>query len=155
MKATTIISAAIAFSTIALKAAPTENTYHAVTNDWYQGNWTNVYELAQQRLAANTNDIVGAYIMKDYDIMFSGFSEMSNSIRRLIRAGELVTLPAYTNMFPILRLGYEDFLEYVIPAQDDSFRIQEQQRAIRPGVPMNSERTLKLFWDNGLWTPAR
>ena len=149
----TLASIIIALPAFAL-AVPSADTYHAVTNDWYQGNWTNVYELAQQRLAANTNDIVGAYIMKDYDIMFSGFSEMSNSIQRLIRAGELITLPAYTNMFPILRLGYEDFLEHVIPARDDSFRIQEQQRAIRPGVPMNSERTLKLFWDNGLWTPA-
>ena len=60
-------------------AVPSADNYHAVTNDWHKGNWTNVYELAQQRLAANTNDIVGAYIMKDYDIMFSDFTAMSNS----------------------------------------------------------------------------
>ena len=89
--------------------------------------------------------------MKDYDIMFSDFTAMSNSFQRLIRAGALVTLPAYTNRFPRLRQGYEDFLEFVIPAHDDNFRIQEQQRPIPPGPPMNSEHLLQLFWENNLW----
>ena len=46
--------AAIVLSLSALAhAAPSADNYASVTNDWYQGNWTNVYELAQQRLAAN------------------------------------------------------------------------------------------------------
>ena len=115
--------AAISAAALAVNATPTQNTYHAVTNDWRSGMYSNVLELAQSRLAANTNDIVAAYIMKDYDIMFSDFTAMSNSLQRLIRAGALVTLPAYTNRFPRLRQGYEDFLEFVIPAHDDNFRI--------------------------------
>ena len=139
MKARTTIMAALSATVLAINAAPTQNTYHAVTNDWRSGMYSNVLELAQSRLAANTNDIVAAYIMKDYDIM------------RLIRAGALVTLPAYTNRFPRLRQGYEDFLEFVIPAHDDNFRIQEQHRPIPPGTPMNSEHLLQLFWENNLW----
>ena len=27
-------------------AIPSSNNFHAVTNDWYNGNFTNVYELA-------------------------------------------------------------------------------------------------------------
>ncbi len=151
MKARSTIMAAISAAALAVNATPTQNTYHAVTNDWRSGMYSNVLELAQSRLAANTNDIVAAYIMKDYDIMFSDFTAMSNSLQRLIRVGALVTLPAYTNRFPRLRQGYEDFLEFVIPAHDDNFRIQEQQRPIPPGTPMNSEHLLQLFWENNLW----
>ena len=151
MKARTTIMAAIAAGAIAAHAAPTQNTYHAVTNDWRRGAYSNVLELAQSRLAANTNDIVAAYIMKDYDIMFSDFTAMSNSLQRLIRAGALVTLPAYAAKYPRLRLGYQYFLEQVIPAHDDAFRIQEQQRPITPGTPMNSEHHLLLFWESNLW----
>ena len=151
MTAKGMIMSIVAASALAVNATPTQNTYHAVTNDWRSGMYSNVLELAQSRLAANSNDVVAAYIMKDYDMMFSGFTAMSNSLQRLIRAGSLVTLPAYTNRFHRLRQGYEDFLEFVIPAHGDSFRIQEQQRPIPPGTPMNSEHHLKLFWDNNLW----
>ena len=151
MTTKTTIMAVLAAAALTVSATPTQNTYHAVTNDWRRGAYSNVLELAQSRLAANTNDIVAAYIMKDYDIMFSDFAAMSNSLQRLIRAGALVTLPAYTNRFPRLRQGYEDFLQFVIPAHDDNFRIQEQQRPIPPGTPMNSEHLLQLFWVNNQW----
>ena len=37
-----------AFATaLSAYAVPTENTFAAVTNDWYVGRWTNVLELAQ------------------------------------------------------------------------------------------------------------
>ena len=151
MTAKTTIMAAWTATALIVGATPTQNTYHAVTNDWRSGAYSNVFELAQSRLAANTNDIVAAYIMKDYDIMFSDFTAMSNSLQRLIRAGSLVTLPAYAAKYPRLRRGYEDFLEIVIPAHDDNFRIQEQQRPIPPGTPMNSEHLLQLFWESNLW----
>ena len=53
-----LIATALVATAAAAFAVPSENTYHAVTNDWYQGNWTNVYELAQQCLAENANDLV-------------------------------------------------------------------------------------------------
>ena len=50
----------IALSATISFALPSANNFHAVTNDWYNGNFTNVYELAQIRIAANSNDVVGA-----------------------------------------------------------------------------------------------
>ena len=96
-----LIAAALAATAIAAFAVPSQNTYHAVTNDWYQGNYSNVYELAQQRLAANTNDLVAAVIMETYDLRFSSFAAISNSILRVMRASEAATLPAYTNMWSV------------------------------------------------------
>ena len=76
MTAKTTIIAVWTATALTVGATPTQNTYHAVTNDWRSGAYSNVLELAQSRLAANTNDIVAAYIMKDYDIMFSDFTAM-------------------------------------------------------------------------------
>ena len=133
------------------QATPTENTYAAVTNDWYNGNWTNVYELAQVRLAANTNDIVGAYIMKEYDIRFSDNAALSNSIQRLIRSGDAVTLPAFAEQWSSRRQGYEFYLDQVIPMITDELRAQEQSKAFRTHIPMNCTHILKLLWDENLW----
>ena len=48
MRSTAAFVAALAITTT---AAPTADNFHSVTNDWWNGNFTNVYELAQQRLA--------------------------------------------------------------------------------------------------------
>ena len=79
------MAVALAF---AANATPSANNFHAVTNDWYQGNYSNVYELAQQRLVANSNDLVAAVNMESYDLRFSSFAAISNSILRLMRASE-------------------------------------------------------------------
>ena len=60
----TLAAAAMALSiALTAHAVPTENTFAAVTNDWYVGRWTNVLELAQTRLAVNSNDLVGAHLV--------------------------------------------------------------------------------------------
>ena len=42
----TTIASIVFVVTATVSAVPTTNTYVAVTNDWYNGNWSNVYELA-------------------------------------------------------------------------------------------------------------
>ena len=56
---------AMCLATLAATAEPTADNFAAVTNDWYNGRWTNVFELAQQRFAVNSNDLVAANIMVD------------------------------------------------------------------------------------------
>lgn len=151
MKTKTSIMAFVAATGFFALATPSANNFHAVTNDWYQGSWTNVYELAQARLAANTNDIVGAYIMKEYDLRFSDNAALSNSLQRLIRIGDTVTLPAFAERWNSRRQGYELYLEQVIPMITDELRAQEQPKAFSTHVPMNCTHILQLFWDNNLW----
>ena len=50
-KTTTILSALATIAAATLCAAPSSNTVEAVTQDWRQGNYSNVYELAQARFA--------------------------------------------------------------------------------------------------------
>ena len=48
-----VIIAIVLMLSASVMVTPSADNFASVTNDWYQGNWTNVYELAQQRLAAN------------------------------------------------------------------------------------------------------
>ena len=155
MKTKTVIAAIAAAASAAASAVPTADNYHAVTNDWWNGNYTNVCELAQQRLAADTNDLVAAHIMWEYDICFSDFAAMSNSIQRLMRVADEVTLPAYTNRYQRLREGYADYLANVIPSFPPGHQ-QPSPAGYPPHWPMVSTDYLRIIWEGGLWNaPAQ
>lgn len=132
-------------------AAPSENTFHAVTNDWYHANFSNVYELAQVRLASNEYDVVGAHLMMDWDLCFSDFAAMSNSVTRLIAACDLIAEPAFTNIYSILRGEYMAYRDEYLPKQQEDERAVEQQKGWHPGGFLSSEYMLELLWKCGLW----
>jgi len=147
-----LIVAALAATAAAVFAEPSSNNFHSVTNDWYQGNYSNVYELAQQRLVANSNDLVAAVIMESYDLRFSSFAAISNSIQRLMRASEAAALPAYTNMYwRFYRDEYNWYLGEYLPQQSEARRQSEMYKAYKIHVPMSCTSTLKLLWDENLW----
>ena len=136
---------------MAAVATPSQDNYASVTNDWYQGNYSNVYEWAQARLAVNTNDLPAAYAMMEYDVSFSDFNAMSNSILRLMRISDAATQPAFTNLYQMTRPGWEYYLDVFLPKQQESERQAEQMKSMAPGRPMTSSIFLEIFWDNGLW----
>lgn len=147
----TTLACGIAALCIAASATPSADTYCAVTNDWQCGAYSNVYAWAQQRLAANPDDLPAAYAMVEYDISFSDFATMSNSIIRLMRVSDAATLPAFTNLYSMTRPGWEYYLSDFLPRQLESERLAEQQKSLQPGRPMTSAIFLEIFWNNGLW----
>ena len=145
---TVALTMALAFTVC---ATPTENTYHAVTNDWYNGNWTNVYELAQARLAANSNDLVAANIIVSYDVLFSDIDSMSNSVTRLIYAMDQSSAPALTNLHSRLRPGWVYFRDQFLPYQTAANLQQQHEKSYIINKPLDCDFVLKAIWDNGLW----
>jgi len=139
------------FITVTVHAEPTANNFVAVTNDWYNGRWTNVFELAQQRFAVNSNDLVAANIMVDYDVLFSDFQAMSNSIIRLMRVSDAATLPAYTNLYQKMRPGWVYYLDEFLPRQTEAELQQERNNPLRNYKGLDSRSILKLLWENGAW----
>lgn len=147
-----LILAAGAAAALAAGAAPSADSYAAVTNDWTQGNYSNVLEWAQTRLAASTNDLPAAYAMLEYDLAFSDFNAMSNSILRMMRVSDAAAAPAaFTNMYQMTRPGWVYYLDHFLPAQDEADRPAEQRKSARPGRPMTCSPFLKIFWENNLW----
>ena len=74
--------------------------YATVTNLWWNGPKTNILAIAEERLAANENDIVGIVLKTEYDISFSRASVLSNSFRRVLSAGATVDTPAFELAYP-------------------------------------------------------
>ena len=145
---------AIALSASAL-AAPSADSYASVTNDWYQGNWTNVYELAQQRLAANTNDLVASHLMVSYDILFSDYQTMSNSIQRLVSALDSVSEPSLTNLCSSLRSGWVCYLDEFLPQQTEAVLQEQRVKSQITHKPLDCDFILKQLAEKGLWTPLQ
>ena len=142
------LTVALAFTA---DATPTENTYAAVTNDWYNGNWTNVLELAQIRRAANSNDLVAANIIVSYDVLFSDVGAMSNSVTRLIDAMDQSSAPALTNLHFRLRPGWVYFRDQFLPYQTAADLQQQHEKSYITHKPIDCDFVLKAIWDNGLW----
>ena len=142
------LTVALAFTA---DATPTENTYAAVTNDWYNGNWTNVLELAQIRRAANSNDLVAANIIVSYDVLFSDVGAMSNSVTRLIDAMDQSSAPALTNLHSRLRPGWVYFRDQFLPYQTAADLQQQHEKSYITHKPLDCDFVLKAIWDNGLW----
>ena len=142
------LTVALAFTA---DATPTKNTYAAVTNDWYNGNWTNVLELAQIRRAANSNDLVAANIIVSYDVLFSDVGAMSNSVTRLIDAMDQSSAPALTNLHSRLRPGWVYFRDQFLPYQTAADLQQQHEKSYITHKPLDCDFVLKAIWDNGLW----
>ena len=89
--------------------------------------------------------------MVEYDVAFSDFSAMSNSILRMMRLSDAATLPAFTNLYQMTRQGWVYYLDTFLPQQSEAERTTEQQKSYLPGRPLTCSPFLKIMWDNGLW----
>ena len=150
-KTTTILSALATIAAATLCAAPSSNTVEAVTQDWRQGNYSNVYELAQARFASNSNDLVAAHLMMEFDTAFSSREAASNSIMRLVRISDEVTLPAYTNLYGLARPSWIWYANEFFPSLTDTELEQHHIWAQTTRHEMSSDFMLEILWKNNLW----
>ena len=136
---------------LSARAVPTENTFSAVTNDWYVGKWTNVLELAQARLAVNSNDLVGAHLVVSYDVLFSDIPAISNSVTRLIGAMDASSEPAMANLISQLRPGWVYFRDEFLPRQTAADVQAQHEKSSITNKTLDCDFILKQIWDSGLW----
>ena len=153
MKTGSIIAAFVAAVSVNVLAAPSADNFHSVTNDWWNGNYKNVYELAQLRYAANTNDLVAAHIMAEYDMSFSSREAISNSYMRLVRVADGVTHPALTNLYSIARSGFIRYASVYAPSWTDAELEEHHRKSLEPHQTMNCDFVLEIISENGLWPP--
>ena len=150
---TAMLAALLTMVGAAAMAVPSQDSYHAVTNDWYNGNFSNVLELASSRLAANTNDLVGIYLKLSWDVCFADIPTLSNSVTRAIALSDAETNAAFSNDFQRLRPVMVAFRDNVLPTVTEEMRLADLPKAGLPHKPIPEKRWLKLLWDNGMWLP--
>lgn len=149
MKTPLVLAAAL--TAAAACAVPSADTYPAVTNDWSAAAFTNVYELAVQRQAADSNDVVAAYLLFDWHLAFGDRAALSNAVTQVVAASDRVTDAAFTNVYGRVRslcLAYrDDFL----PLATDAALQSEQQKRRAAGTRLANDYMLRLLWDSDLW----
>lgn len=148
---TAIAASLVALAAAALPAAPSADAYPAVTNDWRNAAFSNVYELAVQRRAADSNDVVSAYLLFDWALAFGDLAALSNAVTRVVEASDLVTNAVFAGVYSAMRplcLAYRD--EF-LPLQTEALLQGEQQKLQTPGTGLANDFILRLLWENGLW----
>ena len=91
-----------------------------ITNLWYTAQHSNVLALANQRLAANTNDVAGCLLRASYDFVYSDASTQSNSLDKLVSVYRSVQTPAYLRSCMFLEAdvaGIKLWLSHETPEQ--------------------------------------
>ncbi len=129
----------------------TDDSYQAVVADWYDGGYSNVLELADARLAANSNDLVGVCIKAEYAICFQGIAEISNSVARMVEVCGSPSAGAFTNEFQYTSGAWRYFLEELVPSWTESDVALQHQKSALPHRKMCLERSLRIISEMGLW----
>ena len=132
-------------------ATPSADDFHSVTNDWWNGNFTNVVELADARLAADADDLVGAHLKAEWAICFGGRGEITNEVSRMLRASDAVSAPAFTNEYGAVRSAWGYFLTDAVPALTDAQLADQHAKSAQPHRRMVMERILRVIDECGLW----
>ena len=86
------------------------NFYTNVTNLWYQGYKTNVLAIANERLAANSNDIAGLILKGEYHLAFTEDAEISNAYLRVIQVADTITTTNFASCWNKEMWGRQDYL---------------------------------------------
>lgn len=146
-----IILIVLVLAAVRMNAAPSVNTYAAVTNDWYNANFTNVYELAQQRMSSNTNDLVGAYLMLEWNMAFGSVASVSNAISRVVNLSDSVTNQPFRTVYAGLRDDEIEYRDRVLPTISDADVEAERYKSYLPHKKMVEDYMLRQLWISNLW----
>ena len=138
---TRIAIAAVLVALVGSSSAQTD-LYSTVTNLWWEGPKTNILAIAEERLAANTNDIVGIVLKTEYDISFSPATVLSNSFRRVLAVGAEVDTPAFAAAYP--RIAWNVSGAFIsLERYMDAVYLEEHPK----GFILHKEMDMKWAWD--------
>lgn len=134
-----------------VKAFPSTNTYAGVTNDWYNARFTNVFELAEQRIAANSNDIVAAYLMLEWQMAFGSVCAVSNAVAKTIDLADAVTNQPFRSIYMELRDDELEYRDRLLPTITESEFLADRHKSYIPGKLMVEDYFLRALWNSNLW----
>ena len=126
------------------------NYYSLVTNLWHQGAHTSVVELAQLRLAANTNDIAGLITMAGYDLVYSCDDAYSNIVPHVLSVASNITSTAFSADLEFMTLDLTESLYFLtIYHPTEAERQEDMRKAALPGKFFIYEEPLRLLDEDG------
>ncbi len=147
------LALALAFPSAAQTNLPPVGNFALVTNLWYNGYKSNVLAIAEQRLAANSNDMVGLILKMEYNLEFSNDNFLSNDILRVLSVASNTTSKTIHSRFTEI---YDDLTSFLIFLKNDyhltpSEMEEERAKALIIHKRMTNEDYLKWLHDDGLF----
>ena len=137
----------VVFSMTVTSSAQT-NFYEQVSSMWYSGNKTGVLSIAEQRLQQNTNDIAGLLLKLEYEVEFLQLSNVTNTMRQALIAGEILTGTNFTQVYPVLQADYE-VMKIVVTNYPPDELAADQAKSSIAGKTMSCDAAIKALQDDG------
>ena len=128
MKKATMIAAMLAAATLGAS-----QYYSNITNQWYSGNQTNVYNEGMARLATNQNDIAGLLMVASWKLDFCEAATASNAMVRLAEVARTVQTAHFTNLVWLLELDNRSIFRHM-GDETPQTRADDLIKASRPGL---------------------
>ena len=135
--------------TVSSVNAQTVDFYANVTNLWAQAGYkSNVLEIAEQRLAANTNDIAGLILKFEYQVAFFETASISNLAQRVLSVGETITSANFAREFPVYAEDVRTTLA-VLPLYPPGEIATDKAKALRPNKRLVPRKVIEALRDDG------
>lgn len=125
-----------------------------ITNLWYTARFSNVLEIANERLSSDTNDIAALLMKASYDVAFNEATVVSNSLRRVLAVGQRVASPAFSNVFQITKIDAKGILRYMSLRNNDQ-KLDDWVKEAQPGLDIHHIHELKALDDDGYFVKPR
>ena len=128
------------------------NFYTNVTNLWYQGGAgrSNVLDIANARLVANSNDIAGLILKAHYHVEFLEDEAISNAFLRVIQVGNTIATTNFVERWkdrPKYILWFLDFLA-ATPLTPQEIQA-EKHKALIPHKPFPDADLIEALQKDG------
>ena len=106
----------LAAALVAFPVLAQTNFYNQVSQMWLAGQKAQVYSIATNRLAANTNDIAGLVLKMEYELAFVDLGNLTNTMQKVVSIGSSINTTNFAQIFPQL----QGCLLYTSPSPRDS-----------------------------------
>lgn len=145
MSTKTIVTLILALQSYAAFSSPTFDNF---TNLWYTAQHSNALAMANQRLAANSNDVAGVLMKASWDFEFLEPTDLSNTLARVVLIGNTCHTPAFTKAFEITKVDARCLLD-AFALEPPEERIADRAKRGLPGKLPHYLEELKALDDDG------
>ena len=135
------------FTLIAVAIAQT-NVYEQASSLWFSGNSQGVLDIANQRLARNTNDLAGLLLKFQWYGEHLQFDHMTQTMSQVLAVGAMYSGTNFAKEYPVLQTAYET-LKYIITNYPPEEYAADLTKTNIPGRTMSCDAALKALQDDG------
>ncbi len=125
------------------------NFYDHVTRLWLNGQKQEVYCIATNRLAANSNDITGLVLKMEYELEFSLLDEYTNTLWKSLIVSRSVCTTNFAQLRPLLEAEGVAMQNFVSTYPTNTIEADKLKGSIT-NKPMTYKRLIHAIETDGL-----